>query len=176
MQSTPAALSGVIVGQSQALESSYYGNYFLPLIPSSSLPVTTHQSSIQAKKMSSAKEMRQWVTDQNGLDNVKQETAQVPEPGPDEVLVKVHAVSLNYRDTEGKTSKQQTKHIMTIKSVMAPTAITEAFLRAPCSFRVPTCLAPLLALARTFRCGRKVRESLPSLIRPTKRARSERRI
>jgi len=54
--------------------------------------------------MSDAKEIRQWVTDQNGLEKVKQETTQMPVPGPDEVLVKIHAVSLNYRDTEGKTS------------------------------------------------------------------------
>jgi len=58
--------------------------------------------------MSGPKEIRQWVTDQNGLGNVKQETAQMPEPGPDEVLVKIYAVSLNYRDTEGKSA---TKYI-----------------------------------------------------------------
>lgn len=48
--------------------------------------------------------MEQWVTGQDGLDNLRylfKSTASMPEPGPDEVLVRIRAVSLNYRDTEG---------------------------------------------------------------------------
>jgi NADPH:quinone reductase-like Zn-dependent oxidoreductase len=46
--------------------------------------------------------MKQWFSDLSGLDSLKQVTADVPEPGADEVLVKIHAVSLNYRDVEGQ--------------------------------------------------------------------------
>ncbi|KIW71433.1 hypothetical protein PV04_03602 [Phialophora macrospora] len=44
--------------------------------------------------------MKQWFSDLSGLDSLKQVTADVPEPGADEVLVEIHAVSLNYRDVE----------------------------------------------------------------------------
>ncbi|EME50225.1 hypothetical protein DOTSEDRAFT_68935 [Dothistroma septosporum NZE10] len=43
---------------------------------------------------------KQWRTDQGGLDNLTFTTADVPEPKDGEVLVKINAVSLNYRDTE----------------------------------------------------------------------------
>jgi NADPH:quinone reductase-like Zn-dependent oxidoreductase len=42
--------------------------------------------------------MRQWLTAGDGIDGLRQETVQVPEPGPREVLIRVEAVSLNYRD------------------------------------------------------------------------------
>jgi NADPH:quinone reductase-like Zn-dependent oxidoreductase len=45
--------------------------------------------------------MRQWVTKQDGIKNLDQETVAMPEPGESEVLVKISTVSLNYRDTEG---------------------------------------------------------------------------
>ncbi|CAK7226543.1 hypothetical protein SCUCBS95973_006235 [Sporothrix curviconia] len=44
--------------------------------------------------------VQQWQTLQNGLENLTQATAPMPTPGRDEVLVKIHTVSLNYRDTE----------------------------------------------------------------------------
>lgn len=44
---------------------------------------------------------QQWTTAQNGLDSLKLEEADVTKPKDGEVLVKIHAVSLNYRDTEG---------------------------------------------------------------------------
>ncbi|CAK7204782.1 hypothetical protein SEUCBS139899_007542 [Sporothrix eucalyptigena] len=44
--------------------------------------------------------VQQWQTLQDGLENLTQATAPMPTPGRDEVLVKIHAVSLNYRDTE----------------------------------------------------------------------------
>lgn len=45
--------------------------------------------------------IKQWVTTQDGLDNLKITEAEMPVPGEKEVLVEIHAVSLNYRDTEG---------------------------------------------------------------------------
>ncbi len=48
--------------------------------------------------------MKQWITRQNGLDELQlQDVPNLHPPGDDEVLVKIHAVSLNYRDTEGET-------------------------------------------------------------------------
>jgi NADPH:quinone reductase-like Zn-dependent oxidoreductase len=44
--------------------------------------------------------MKQWTTNEDGLENLKLGTAPVPSPGPDDVLVKINAVSINYRDTE----------------------------------------------------------------------------
>ena len=44
---------------------------------------------------------KQWKTGQNGLDKLKLEEGDVPSPKDGEVLVKISAVSLNYRDTEG---------------------------------------------------------------------------
>lgn len=45
--------------------------------------------------------IKQWVTGQDGLDKLRLEEVDIPTPSEDEVLVEVHAVSLNYRDTEG---------------------------------------------------------------------------
>ncbi|CAK7563304.1 MAG: hypothetical protein SEPTF4163_001169 [Sporothrix epigloea] len=44
--------------------------------------------------------VQQWLTLQDGLENLSLASAPMPTPGPDEVLVKIHTVSLNYRDTE----------------------------------------------------------------------------
>uniref|UniRef100_A0A8H7NE53 Enoyl reductase (ER) domain-containing protein n=1 Tax=Bionectria ochroleuca TaxID=29856 RepID=A0A8H7NE53_BIOOC len=43
---------------------------------------------------------RQWTTKQDGLDNLELGETAIPEPKDGEVLVKIKAVSLNYRDTE----------------------------------------------------------------------------
>jgi len=48
-------------------------------------------------------ERQQWVTLEDGLDKLKRSSAPIPKPGKDEVLVEISAVSLNYRDTEGKS-------------------------------------------------------------------------
>ncbi|KAK1977716.1 zinc-binding dehydrogenase [Colletotrichum cereale] len=45
-------------------------------------------------------EMQRWQTRQDGLDKFFLASAPIPQPGPGEVLVKINAVSLNYRDTE----------------------------------------------------------------------------
>lgn len=45
---------------------------------------------------------KQWMTAQNGLANLEPVEVEMPEPGEGEVLVEINAVSLNYRDTEGK--------------------------------------------------------------------------
>jgi len=49
--------------------------------------------------------MKQWVTNQDGLDKLR--LVEAPEPKASdlkegEVLVKIHRVSLNFRDTEGE--------------------------------------------------------------------------
>ncbi|KAF1911456.1 hypothetical protein BDU57DRAFT_591072 [Ampelomyces quisqualis] len=44
--------------------------------------------------------IKHWVTGQDGLDRLRMEETECPSPGQDEVLVEVHSVSLNYRDTE----------------------------------------------------------------------------
>lgn len=50
--------------------------------------------------------MKQWITNQDGLENIKLVDAHAPDAEglkEGEVLVKVNRVSLNYRDTEGKS-------------------------------------------------------------------------
>jgi NADPH:quinone reductase-like Zn-dependent oxidoreductase len=44
---------------------------------------------------------RKWVTSMEGVDKLELKTDDLPTPGEGEVLVKVHAVSVNYRDIEG---------------------------------------------------------------------------
>ncbi|OIW28816.1 putative alcohol dehydrogenase [Coniochaeta ligniaria NRRL 30616] len=51
--------------------------------------------------MAVRRDAKKWITLQDGLDNLTLQDATVPDqPGTDEVLVEIHAVSLNYRDTE----------------------------------------------------------------------------
>lgn len=45
-------------------------------------------------------QIKQWFTEQDGLDNLHFGTGELPAPQDGQVLVKIHAVSLNYRDTE----------------------------------------------------------------------------
>ncbi|KAK7414191.1 hypothetical protein QQX98_006885 [Neonectria punicea] len=54
----------------------------------------------RAPAMEVASVNKQWTTSQDGLDKLKFGEADVPQPKDGEVLVKVLAVSLNYRDTE----------------------------------------------------------------------------
>lgn len=48
---------------------------------------------------------KQWTTGQDGLENLKMREADLPSLKEGEVLVKISAVSLNYRDTEGTWHK-----------------------------------------------------------------------
>lgn len=50
--------------------------------------------------MTPPQKTKQWLTGQDGLDKLHLGEADIPTPGEDEVLVEVHSVSLNYRDTE----------------------------------------------------------------------------
>jgi NADPH:quinone reductase-like Zn-dependent oxidoreductase len=50
-----------------------------------------------------AAEVKQWITTQDGVENLQMATGTVPPPGDNEVLVAIHTVSLNYRDTEGES-------------------------------------------------------------------------
>jgi NADPH:quinone reductase-like Zn-dependent oxidoreductase len=45
--------------------------------------------------------IKRWLTAQDGLEKLRLDEVDCPEPKEDEVLVEVRAVSLNYRDTEG---------------------------------------------------------------------------
>jgi len=55
---------------------------------------------IHLHEMSLPTTIKQWETSQDGVDNLKQTSGPLPTPGPNEVLVKISAVSINYRDTE----------------------------------------------------------------------------
>lgn len=56
-------------------------------------------------------EIKQWITSQDGIDKLTLSTAPAQMPGDQEVLVKILAVSLNYRDTEGQlTTTTTTTH------------------------------------------------------------------
>ena len=48
--------------------------------------------------------IQQFLTSDKGLDGLHMSEAPMPSPGKGEVLVEVHSVSLNYRDTEGSYS------------------------------------------------------------------------
>lgn len=52
----------------------------------------------------SAMSVQQWVTPLEGLNSLRRSEAPMPTPGKGQVLVEVHAVSLNYRDVEGGCS------------------------------------------------------------------------
>ena len=65
-------------------------------IRSSSIPDRESSTS-----MSTQKQMKQWVTTQDGLQTLEVEETAIPIPQEGEVLVKINAVSLNFRDIEG---------------------------------------------------------------------------
>lgn len=67
-------------------------------VASKHLEITTPLLSCNYSVMS----VQQWVTPLQGVDSLKQTEAPMPTPGPGEVLVEIHAVSLNYRDVEGE--------------------------------------------------------------------------
>lgn len=50
--------------------------------------------------MSLPSTISQWETSQDGINKLRRITTDMPIPGKDEVLVKIQAVSINYRDTE----------------------------------------------------------------------------
>lgn len=45
--------------------------------------------------------VKKWVSNLKGLDALHQQEGAMPTPGKGEVLVEIHSVSLNFRDTEG---------------------------------------------------------------------------
>ncbi|TIA34468.1 zinc-binding dehydrogenase [Aureobasidium pullulans] len=51
-------------------------------------------------RMAQPTQSKQWLTNQDGVDKIYQGEAAISQPGEKEVLVKIHTVSLNYRDTE----------------------------------------------------------------------------
>lgn len=46
--------------------------------------------------------MQHYISHFDGIDGLKKEDVPMPSPGPDQVLVQIRAISLNYRDTEGR--------------------------------------------------------------------------
>lgn len=53
--------------------------------------------------------IKQWVSDLKGLDGLQLRDAAMPSPGHGEVLVEIRAISLNFRDTEGKSRPDSRK-------------------------------------------------------------------
>jgi hypothetical protein len=51
--------------------------------------------------MAPPRKTKQWTTGLDGLENLQLREAELPSLKDGEVLVKISAVSLNYRDTEG---------------------------------------------------------------------------
>lgn len=56
--------------------------------------------------------VRQWLTRQDGLDSLSMGETGCPTPGEDEVLVEIHSVSLNYRDTEGTSAMLRSMELL----------------------------------------------------------------
>jgi hypothetical protein len=55
-------------------------------------------------KMAGSEQTAKWLTAQDGLEHLTQSSGPMPKPSKGEVLVEIHTVALNYRDTEGETS------------------------------------------------------------------------
>lgn len=53
-------------------------------------------------------ETRQWQSSLDGIQKLRLATAMVPRPLPNQILVKMHAIALNYKD--GETIEGQMKH------------------------------------------------------------------
>lgn len=58
--------------------------------------------------MTGAIQSRQWESSLNGISNLTLVQKAIPLPGPDEVLLRINAVSLNYKD--GETIEGQFNH------------------------------------------------------------------
>lgn len=46
--------------------------------------------------------MQHYISHFDGIDGLKKEDVPIPSPGPGQVLVQIRAISLNYRDMEGR--------------------------------------------------------------------------
>lgn len=55
------------------------------------------------KKLTMSPSIQQYISYFDGLDGLKKVDAPLPSPAQGEVLVQIKAVSLNYRDMEGKS-------------------------------------------------------------------------
>lgn len=78
--------------------------YHQDLVSTSTTYQTTGREKKQEKKKEEEKEkmsIKQWKTPLEGIDSLQLTETPMPTPGTDEVLVEIHAVSLNYRDVEG---------------------------------------------------------------------------
>jgi hypothetical protein len=67
---------------------------------SNSLIYIISTNSLIASNMAPPSKNKQWISGQDGIENLKQTESDVPIPGPNEVLVQINTVALNYRDTE----------------------------------------------------------------------------
>ncbi|PLN85288.1 putative alcohol dehydrogenase [Aspergillus taichungensis] len=63
--------------------------------------------------------IKQWKTPLKGIDSLQLTEAPMPTPGTDEVLVEIHAVSLNYRDVE-VTNGEYTHHNSVSQAAIVP--------------------------------------------------------
>jgi hypothetical protein len=58
--------------------------------------------------------LKQWQSTQDASEHLTLHEIPIPDPGDDEVLVKISSVSLNYRDTEGTYDHVTAKLSLTI--------------------------------------------------------------
>ncbi|KAL8415021.1 hypothetical protein RB594_006014 [Gaeumannomyces avenae] len=66
--------------------------------------------------------VRRWQTVQDGLDKMYLTDGPMPTPGENEVLVEIHAVSINYRDTEVANGIYKSHHKSLSESTPSPIA------------------------------------------------------
>lgn len=127
------------------------------------------------ENMPAPEKNRQWTTGQDGLDKLAFGEGEVPKPKEGEVLVKVLAVGLNYRDTEGMLFYDMEKggdtdcwKLSTVITTTMPLFKTQTL-----SCLAPICAAPSSRARRQN--SKSALASCPSLTRPISQAKSPRK-
>ena len=113
--------------------------------------------------MGSPSKIKQWITHQDGLEKLQLTEGSISEPAHDEVLIKIHAVSLNYRDTEG-TLSFLLRHIPDFTDISQVcmglyghhASITQSKALVPCSDMCGTIVSVGSTAASTWKPGQRV--------------------